>query len=123
MGIAFLGKSSTRFAYLMLQAEQFYVFHALAVSNYAIIIDWRCSLLKCIEFLEGNLPFQNERFDTIFVDPADFQNKQQQYFRIKVAILDLRDYNYREKNSPTLRKSKPVLRLRRQHKENPEPVL
>ena len=90
---------------------------------YAIILDWHCSLLQCIEFLEENLPFQNECFDTIFVDPADFQNKQQQYFRIKVAILDLRDYNYREKNSPTHGKSKPVLRLRRQHKENPEPLL
>ena len=90
---------------------------------YAIILDWHCSLLQCIEFLEEKWPFQNERFDTIFVDPADFQNKQQQYFRIKVAILDLRDYNYRENNSPTLRKSKPGLRLRRHDKENPEPAL
>ena len=83
MGIAFLGKSSTRFAYLMLQAEQFYVFHALAVSNYAIIIDWRCSLLKCIEFLEGNLQLQNERFDTIFVDPTEIPKTELAYLRIK----------------------------------------
>ena len=59
----------------------------------------------------------------ISVDPADFRNKDHQHFRIKVAIIEVRDYDYAEKNSPTHWKSKSVLRLRRQHKENPEPML
>ena len=54
------------------------------------------------------------------IAPTQLDNQD---FRIKVAILDLRDYNYAEKNSPTHWKSKLVLRLRRHDKENPEPLL
>ena len=59
----------------------------------------------------------------IFVDPTDFHKTEQPYFLIKVAMIDVRDSNTTDINPPTHRKSKPVLRLRRQHKENPEPSL
>ena len=89
----------------------------------AIILEWEGWLLKCIEFLEGNRQLQNQRFDNIFIDPAEFPKTELAHLRIKVAILDLREGNSRQINPPTLRKSKPVLRLRRQHKQNPEPSL
>ena len=69
--------------------------------NYAIILQWEGLLLKCIEFLEGNRQLQNERFDTIFVDPAEFPKTEFAYLRIKVAILDLREGNSRQINPPT----------------------
>ena len=70
-----------------------------------------------------NWPSSNEQKHTIPVDPAEFHFIEFTFLRIKVVILDLREGNSREKNPPTHEKSKPVLRLRRQLKENPEPTL